>query len=59
MAIKKNHRLHKMDMSLKLLERGAHKAEQTDWRHDASKGDIFIGTKLSFSKPSSLFRNKS
>ena len=48
-----------MDMSLKLLERGAHKAEQTDWRHDASKGDIFIGTKLSFSKPSSLFRNKS
>ncbi|CBY19508.1 unnamed protein product [Oikopleura dioica] len=39
-------RLHKMDMSLKLLERGAHKAEQTDWRHDASKGDIFIGTSL-------------
>ncbi|CAG5105398.1 Oidioi.mRNA.OKI2018_I69.chr1.g2097.t1.cds [Oikopleura dioica] len=39
-------RLHKMDMSLKLLEKGPHKTDQTDWRHDASHGDIFIETSL-------------
>ena len=49
-----------MDMSLKLLEKGPHKANKTDWRHDASKGDIFIGkiTKKTVSKSSSLFQEQ-
>ena len=46
-------------MSLKLLEKGPQKADKTDWRHDASKGDIFIGEIYHFNKFSSVSRNKS